>query len=179
MQKRQRSLLAAALVAGLPACQGSSGPFAGIGGSPEGVPVAFESIEGAPQPVKTALASELVAAASSRRVDLAGSESPARYRLRGYLSTETNAEGEPRLAFVWDVFDAEKRRAKRLTGSSPMRASAADPWSGLDKETLAKLAAESMDEIAGFLSQSKSEPPTMTAEAVGAAPAGAMGFASR
>jgi hypothetical protein len=161
--------LAAPLVLlALGACQsgnGGGGAFASLRGSPAGVPIALEVMDGPPAPVRTALTDELVSAASSRRVDLASADAPARYRVRGYLSTETTAEGGQALAYVWDVFDAEKRRAKRLTGSSPIRSASPDPWSGLDKETLAKLAAQSMDEIAVFLSEAKNAGPTVTAEA--------------
>jgi hypothetical protein len=139
------------LLLGLAACQ-ETGSFTAMRGSAAGVPVALESIDGIPGPAKTALTSELTAAASSRQVELAGASSTARYRVRGYLSKETTAEGTA-LAFVWDVYDAESRRAKRLTGSSPIPRSA-DP-SSLDKETLARLAAMSMDEIAGFLAEAK------------------------
>ena len=163
-------LAAAGLFLGLAACQS-----AGLGGSPAGVPIAVEIIDGPPAPVRTALAGELVAAANERQVEIVATGAPARYRVRGYLSTETNPEGETSLAFVWDVFDAEKRRAKRLTGSSPIRSAAANPWSGLDKEALAKLAAQSMDEIAGFLSEAKA---VQTADAGQAqASGGALGFA--
>ena len=177
IQRGMLVLTAAAIAAGLCACQGAGGTFGAFGGSPEGIPVVFESIEGPPAPVKAAFAAELASAAASRKIDLAGADGEARYRLRGYLTTETSADGETSLAFVWDVFDAEKRRAKRLTGSSPIKAAAADRWSGLDKAALAKLAAESADEIAGFLSQSRSEAPTMTASA---SPTGqpALGFAA-
>lgn len=101
------------LTLALGACQTS------LGGSPEGVPVALESIDGAPAPVRSALANEL-AAASERKAELVGSSAEARYRVRGYLSTET-ADGETKVAYVWDVFDAQNRRAKRLAGSSPAR----------------------------------------------------------
>ena len=163
-----RALRLAGLVAvvGLGACQ-SSGPsaFASLNASPSGVPIALEVIDGAPAPVRSALTSELVSAASSRNVEIAGAAGPARYEVRGYLSTETTADGGQALAYVWDVFDAEKRRAKRLTGSSPIRSASPDPWSGLDKETLAKLAAQSMDEIAVFLAESKAAAgPTVTAQ---------------
>lgn len=172
-------LAGAAAFAALSACQ--SGGLA-LNGSPEGVPVAVESIEGPPVPVKTAFASELATAATNRRVELVGADGEARYRVRGYVSTETGAEGETVLAFVWDVFDAEKHRAKRLTGSSPVRTaspgSPVDPWAGLDKETLAKLASKSMDEIAVFLSETKAE-TKRGAEAGTAPPEGALGFASR
>ena len=105
-------LVIAALTLSLGACQTS------FSGSPEGVPVALESIDGAPGPVRSALADELATAASERKVELVGSSAEARYRVRGYLSTET-ADGETKVAYVWDVFDARNKRAKRLSGSSP------------------------------------------------------------
>ena len=150
-------LAAAAMVVALGACQSS------FGGSPEGVPVALESIDGAPAPVRTALVGELANAASERKVELVGSSAEARYRVRGYLSTET-ANGETKVAYVWDVFDSQNRRAKRLAGSSPIGVPSGT-ISALDRETLAKLAQASMDEIAGFLSASKSEAPFQTAQA--------------
>jgi hypothetical protein len=157
-------LAIAALTLALGACQAS------LGGSPEGVPVALESIDGAPAPVRTALADELAAAASERRVELVGSSAEARYRVRGYLSTETE-DGQTKVAYVWDVFDAQNRRAKRLAGSSPAGLSPAGIASGsisaTDREALARLAQASMDEIAGFLSASKLEPALRTAEAPG------------
>ena len=161
-----------ALTLALGACQNS------FSGSPEGVPVALESIDGAPAPVRSALADELAAAASERKVELVGSSAEARYRVRGYLSTET-ADGETKVAYVWDVFDAQNKRAKRLAGSSPVRI-ASGSISATDKEALAKLAQASMDEIAEFLSASKSEssrsepsgfePSFRTAEAPGDEP---------
>jgi hypothetical protein len=141
-------LAAIGLMAALGACQSS------FSGSPEGIPVALESIDGAPAPIRTALADELATAATSRKVDLVGASAEARYRVRGYLSTSTE-DGETKVAYVWDVFDAQKRRAKRLEGSSPAPASLSD----LDKDALARLAQASMSEIAEFLSAAKSEPP--------------------
>lgn len=148
-------LAAMAMTAALAACQGSL-----MGGSPEGVPVAVESIDGAPAPVQTALLGELSTAASERKVELVGSGTEARYRVRGYISTATE-DGQTKVSYVWDVFDAQKRRAKRLEGSRPITL-ASGSISAIDKETLAKLAQSSMDEIAEFLSSSKS---VQTAEA--------------
>ena len=153
---RRKGWFAAALMAvSLGACQGGS-----FSGSPEGVPIALESIDGAPAPVRTALIDELSTAASDRKVELVGASAEARYRVRGYLSTETT-EGRTKVAYVWDVFDSQKRRAKRLEGSSPVPAASI---SSLDKQALAKLAQASMDEIAEFLAASKSENPFQTAE---------------
>lgn len=153
--KRLGRMAAVMMMISLGACQGS------FSGSPEGIPVALESIDGAPAPVRTALIDELATAASDRKVELVGSSAQARYRVRGYLSTATE-DGETKVAYVWDVFDSQKRRAKRLTGSSPVQVPSI---SSLDKEALAKLAQASMDEIAEFLSASKSENSFQTAEA--------------
>lgn len=156
---RQKGWLGAALMAvSLGACQGGS-----FSGSPEGVPIALESIDGAPAPVRTALIGELSTAASNRKVELVGASAEARYRVRGYLSTETS-EGRTKVSYVWDVFDSQKRRAKRLAGTSPVPVSSAS-LTDLDKETLAKLASASMDEIAEFLSAAKDEAPFQTADA--------------
>jgi hypothetical protein len=156
---RQAGWFAAALAAiSLGACQGGS-----FGGSPEGVPIALESIDGAPAPVRTALMDELSTAASDRKVELVGASAEARYRVRGYLTTET-AAGKTNVAYVWDVFDAQKRRAKRLTGSSPVQMPSGS-LTDLDRATLARLAVASMDEIAEFLSAAKDEAPFRTAEA--------------
>src|SRR5215203_3155086 len=122
-----RSLsLAAVAACGLAACQTA-------GGSPAGKPIAFESIEGAPAAVRTALAGELASAAFARQVEIVGNGNPARYRVRGYLTAEPTADGGTALA-------------------APIKAaSRKNPWDGLDKEALARLAARSMDEIATFL----------------------------
>lgn len=138
------------LTAALGACQGT------FSASPEGIPVALESIDGAPAPIRTAFADELAAAATDRKVDLVAASAEARYRVRGYLSTATE-DGKTKVAYVWDVFDSQKRRAKRLEGSSPVPAASI---SSLDKQALATLAQASMGEIADFLSAAKSEAPS-------------------
>ena len=141
--KHAGRLAALTLAAALAACQGP------LGGSPEGVPVALESIDGAPAPIRTALVDELASAATDRKVELVGASADARYRVRGYLSTSTEG-GETKVAYVWDVFDSQKRRAKRLDGIE--RRHGLGSISDLDKAALAKLAQASMDEIAEFLS---------------------------
>jgi hypothetical protein len=145
-----RRIVTIMLTAALGACQGT------FSASPEGIPVALESIDGAPAPIRTALAEELATAANDRKVDLVGASAEARYRVRGYLSTATEG-GETKVAYVWDVFDSQKRRAKRLEGSSPLPVASI---SSLDKQALAKLAQASMGEIAEFLSAAKSETPS-------------------
>lgn len=146
------AVLASAL--GLGACQ-STGPA--LAPSPSGVPVAMEII-GPPPAVRTAFANEMAGAAAERQVDLVGVDAPARYRLRGYLSSGTSPEGQGELTYVWEVFDQQKRRARRLAGTSPMEGAATD-WAALDRDALGRVAAQSMDEIALFLREAKAGQP--------------------
>lgn len=157
-QGKRAAFLALLAGLGLVGCQEVGGPqpqWAHL--SPAGQSIAFDSIEGPPSDLRTELAGELAAAAAERRVDVAAEARTARYRIKGYLTTETNEDGATSLAFVWDLFDADRRRAKRVAGSSPIRAAAAEPWQGLDREALRKLAQRSMDEIAVFLA-SRNDP---------------------
>jgi hypothetical protein len=159
--------LTAATACALASCQGAGG-FGLSQGSPAGKPIAFESIEGPPPAVQTALAGELASAASARKVELVGKDAAARYRVRGYLTAQPSADGGTSLTFVWDVFDAQQRRAQRVTGSSPIKSTARkNPWNGLDKEALARLAAKSMDEIASFLAAGAATAVTGVEEAEG------------
>ena len=158
--------LAAAASLTLAACQ-SGGPGGLAGGTPAGVPIAVESIEGAPPAVQTALSGELQSAAASRRVDLVGAQAQARYRVKGYLSAQATDDGGTALAVVWDVFDEGRRRAKRVTGTLPVRAASTDPWDGLDKEALRRLAAQSMDDFASFIVASNAAQPAGEAGALG------------
>ncbi len=162
-----RTILALGAVLALAGCQTAGQAVV----SAPGVPVAVESIEGAPQGVSSALQGELASAAEQRRMTLVGAGSDARYRVRGYLSAEPTADGGTEVAFVWDVFDAEKRRAKRVTGAKPIRTAGATPWDGLDRDALRRLAEESLNEIAGFLVAD-------AGPAAGPAPATALSYAA-
>jgi hypothetical protein len=117
-----------------------------------GVPIAFESIDGAPEAMQGEFATALVSEASARRVELVPSEAPARYRIRGYLTAYQSDDGRTVLAFVWDVFDAAKRRTRRLEGAMPGGGRAGpDPWANVGKAQLQQAAAQSMNDIASFL----------------------------
>lgn len=152
------ALGAVVLGGGLGGCQeGGVSASAPRNVSAPGVPIAVESIAGAPDTVTTNFSSALASEASARQVELVGGSDKARYRVRGYLSAQPTDDGSTALAFVWDVFDAQKKRAQRVQGASVARAKAgSDPWAGVDQTVVAKAASESMDAIAGFLSTSTS-----------------------
>lgn len=142
-------VVALALPFALAACQSTGGAL--FGGSPAGVPVAIEIMDGPPDAVRLALKDELAVAAANRSVEMANLEKPARYTIRGYITAQETEEGAA-LAYVWDVFDAQKQRARRLEGSTPAPTS---DWAGLDGAALSSLAGRSMDEIARFLAETK------------------------
>ncbi len=142
-------LTAAVLAAGLGACTDTTTASRAPTLAP-GVPIAVESISGAPDGVRGTFTSALSSEASARRVDIVDPATNPRYRVRGYLAAQPTDDGQTALAFVWDVFDAQKRRAQRVQGSTLVRASAGD-WTGVDQTTVNKAASESMDRIAQFL----------------------------
>lgn len=143
---------AALLIAGgLAACQSSGGALFSRN-SPAGFPIAIESIDGAPPEIQTALREKLESAAASRQVDLANADKPPRYTVKGYLSIHGNEEGESSLAFVWDVADTARQRARRVSGTSPIGNAGGKSWASVDQETLQQLADSSMAGIAEFLS---------------------------
>jgi hypothetical protein len=117
-----------------------------------GVPVSVQSITGAPDSVTTRFAGLLGEAAAERSMEIVAGDKPARFRVRGYLTAQPTEDGQTSLAFVWDVYDAGKKRAQRVQGESlGRRGGGDDPWAGLDQTIVAKAASESMDAIASFL----------------------------
>ncbi len=181
MPRTRMSLLAMIACAGLPvglaACQETGGGLAA--GAPAsarieapGVPIAIESIEGAPEGVKGKLASALAGEAAVRRIALTTS-GEARYRVRGYVATYRGDGGGTVLAYVWDVFDASDKRARRIEGTSLARADAkGDPWASIDADALQQAASTGMNEIAAFLVTLDAAPVSNVTAANGGRPLG-------
>jgi hypothetical protein len=115
-----------------------------------GVPIAVDSISGGSDAVRGAFSSAMSNEASARRVEIVDPATNPRYRVRGYLAAQPTDDGQTALAFVWDVFDAQKKRAQRVEGATVARNSSGD-WTGVDQTTVTKAASESMDQIAQFL----------------------------
>ncbi|MCX7325574.1 MAG: hypothetical protein NTZ14_14335 [Hyphomicrobiales bacterium] len=172
-----RSLLIfAGLALGLAACTETTTAQRAPTVAP-GVPIAVESISGAPDAMRGSFSSALSSEASARRVDIVDPATNPRYRVRGYLAAQPTEDGQTALAFVWDVFDAQKRRAQRVQGATVARGSSGD-WTSVDQITVNKAAAESMDQIAQFLAAQDqavagSSPPSAGAAVARAAAANA------
>jgi hypothetical protein len=115
-----------------------------------GVPVAFVSLQGAPETVMSRLSSAIAQQAARRDIIIVGIDGKPRYQMRGYVSAHSGANGNTELAWVFDVYDAQRKRAQRISGQEPVRASG-DVWSGLTEQDMQRVAFRSVDEIAAFL----------------------------
>ncbi len=113
-----------------------------------GVSVSLASLSGAPQPVEDRIRDAFAAQASERDIVLADPKKAA-YLIRGYLTTYPAEKGTA-VAVVYDVFDAQKRRAQRLEDGVVLK-DAGDPWSNIDDAALGALAAKSANDLAAFL----------------------------
>lgn len=142
-----RGALFAALALGLAACQTSGGGTA----SGAGVPVAVETLEGAPEEISARVQQAVAAQASAHNIDIVPGESNPRFRLRGYVTAYTNDEGTA-LTFVWDVFDSSRKRAQRVsTSTQSSRRGGEQPWAAISDADITQGASKSMNGVAAFL----------------------------
>lgn len=128
------------------------------------VPVAVESLEGLPASVSPRFSAALASEAQAREISFVDATGNPRYKLRGYLNAYA-AEGGNRLAWVWDVFDAKRQRARRVEGVEVLKGSGGDPWTGVDDAILRRAAARSLDEVGGYLADRANEQPMASAPA--------------
>jgi hypothetical protein len=161
---RSAGLLAiAALAATAAGCSSlpSDGRASLASATPSGSTVAFESIDGPPPEVFRKLVANLNEEAGSRQITVVARADAATYRVRGYVSALV-ARDKTTFAWVWDVYDADKRRTLRIAGEEPAVASRRrDAWLAADEQVLRHMARNGMDRIAGFLNSS--DPPPAAA----------------
>ncbi|MBB3771867.1 hypothetical protein FHS55_002476 [Angulomicrobium tetraedrale] len=155
--------LLAALALG--ACQTNGGkPVASAAiASPAKQSIAFDSIDGPPQPVFEKLVANLSTEAQTRQMPIVSREGEAAYRVRGYLATVVqNGKGE--VDWVWDVFDADRERVLRVAGTEKV-GPGKDVWNKIDDETLGRIAAQSLDEISTRLAANTGRPKSAATSA--------------
>jgi hypothetical protein len=130
-----------------------------------GVPVALVSLEGGPDAVVSRLSVAIAAQAQRRDILIVGIDGQPRYQVRGYVSAHLEGpEGE--LSWAFDIYDAQLRRARRVSGAEKIRGGG-DPWTAVNDATLKAVAFRSLDDIAEFLASAP--PPAVAAPAAGAA----------
>ena len=153
----------------LTACQTGDGskPVAGISSSGS-KSIAFESIDGPPQPVFNKLVASLTTEADARQVQVVSRESDAAYRVRGYLAASVEG-GNGSVDWAWEVFDKDRERVLRVAGVEPV-GKGKDVWGGLDDAMVSRIAAQSLDEITTRLASASSAPRARPAKTQPAAP---------
>lgn len=110
------------------------------------------------------LVSQLATEGRQRQLSVVSRASPAAFRVRGYIAAAA-IRGRARFDWVWDVYDAERHRAVRLTGQEAAGAvRAGDVWAALDEPTLSRMARASMDQLVRSLG-----PPAVGAGPIGTA----------
>jgi len=133
-----------------------------VSDTPSGPTIAFESIAGPPPGVFNRVVDDLSAEAQSRNLAIASREGASSYRVRGYMAAQV-IRGRTHISWVWDVYDGDRLRALRITGEEAGGRAGGDPWSAADDPMLRKIARQSMDQLAAFLSNPGAVPDTGTA----------------
>ena len=107
-------------------------------------PVQFLPLVGAPPEIAAALSQALGTSAAQNGVTILSSSGPiAPLRLKGYLSTMAEGSGTL-VVYVWDIVDPQGKRISRIQGQEKIAATAADPWSIVGQEALARIAAATL-----------------------------------
>lgn len=141
----------------------------------EGATIIFESIDGPPRPVSTRLARSLDQEAAARRLVVVTRGGQALYHIRAYLAAN-NEGGATSLAWAFDVYDAERKRAFRLNGEERAAGSAqGGSWNAASDAMLHRIASTSIDQLMTFIAADRTGPTAAAAPARGPALAGIVG----
>jgi hypothetical protein len=112
--------------------------------------VAFEQIDGPPEGVFRKLVHELAEEAQVRQVAVVSRERPAQFRVRGYIAAHVRGN-RTTIAWVWDVYDADQKRALRIAGEEDAGRVGNDAWATTDEQMLRRISRASMDQLVAFL----------------------------
>jgi hypothetical protein len=113
------------------------------------VPVKIAAVEGMPVERHDAVIAAVRGEALVNSIEL--TETNPRFYLRGYLGLQER-DGETRLGFVWDVFDADQTRARRITADV---ATSSASWDDVGETEIRNAAAKAMNEVAAFLAEKR------------------------
>ncbi|MBM3528302.1 MAG: hypothetical protein FJX62_09425 [Alphaproteobacteria bacterium] len=167
-------LTAAVLSAAVGGCSSNAqldGQIAAAAGVSSGPTVTFESIDGPPAEVFDRLVSAMADEAGTRQVAVVSRNARADYRVRGYL-TAAVSRGQVSLAWVWDVYDANRRRVQRFGGEEAVGGNHRDGWSAADHAVLRRIARAGMERLDAFLRTPPRPAPSEPARTAVASAAG-------
>jgi hypothetical protein len=156
--RRALTACVAALIASLvAACQTDQIVTGSVAAPANGV--AFESVDGPPQPVFERLVAKLTSEAEARNLLVVSRTAVASWRVRLYLAAHVEGK-QAALTWVADVFDAGLERAFRLSGEEPLPAARRDLWAQADDAVLGRIAARALDSLAAGIA---GNPPVLPA----------------
>lgn len=136
------------------------GQLSSLSESPN-VTIAFESVEGVPAPVFNRFMRTLTEEAGARQIAVVSPDA-ANYRLRGYLAVHGDGRASA-VAWAWDVYDGEQRRAFRLNGEEKGAAGAG--WDAADEDVLRKIARAGVKELTVFATAAAAKPSEVASTA--------------
>jgi hypothetical protein len=119
--------------------------------------VAFEQIDGPPEGVFRKLVRELAQEAEVRRVAVLSRKDAAQFRVRGYVAMHVRGD-RTTVAWVWDVYDADQKRALRISGEEDAGRAGGDAWATMDDRVLRRISRTSLDQLVAFLAAPPQEP---------------------
>ena len=161
---------------GLAGC--STAGFSLLGRSADGTTtVAFESIDGPPEAVFNKLIAQLTEEAATRKLSVVSRENNAQYRIRAYVAAHTLGK-RATIAWVWDIYNADRERAMRLSGDVSGAPGGHNAWAAADDRAIGRMARDGMERLAAFLAAPAEAPaPSPAAPEEEAGPA--VAFAPR
>lgn len=115
-----------------------------------GPTVAFDSVDGPPPQVFDRLVKALETQSSGRSFTIVSRDAPASYRVRSYLSAQVD-RGKTTIAWVWDVYDRDHRRALRLSGEEPAGKNPRDAWASADDGVIQRIAQAGLTGLNGLI----------------------------
>jgi hypothetical protein len=152
--RRALAVLAALAAFSLAACQTDQ---IVTGSIPAGNAIAFESIDGPPEPVFDRLVAVLAAEADARKMPVVSRAATAGWRVRLYLAAHVDPR-KTTIDWVADVFDARLERAFRVAGEETV-AARRDVWAQADDALIARIAAKALDAIAAGINGERPASP--------------------
>jgi hypothetical protein len=137
-------------------CANAPAPMASVA-TDRGASIAFESIDGPPVAVFQNLVTTISAEAAARQVRVVSRTGVPAYRIRGYLAAIV-VGGKSHISWVWDVYDADKRRVFRIAGEEASGRSGANAWAAADDGMVRRIARTSMERLVAFLAAPQAPP---------------------
>jgi hypothetical protein len=154
----------------LAACQTDDNLVTGSTGPDGRHTIAFESIDGPPEPVFRRLVSQISNEADARKLPVISRAHAAAWRVRLYLAAHVQNK-KAAISWVGDIYDSHHDRVFRVSGEEPVGPPRKDVWSLADDAVLARIAVASLEAIVIGSRPAGSQPAPSPEPAAAPAPA--------